>query len=188
MAQPQTTIGTSECKRARSYSTLCPHTATLLSEHFMQLSSCRLMLLFLLLSTATPLCRYWQQGRCDRKDSCMFRHEGDPSGPHFRSWSEPLLGSNQSAPVTPARPRSASAASPTSTAASDQLLICTYNLCGRCVFGESCRSFHAALPYQWQTRRNGGWVSLDQDLNSEVEKTFCQPEQDCYQRQSNESE
>ena len=118
------------------------------------------------------------------KSNCPFRHMIDNGGSgdaplHARSLSEPLFKkqSNQaSAPVT-SRPR---VVSDTAIARGDgdggrQVEICRFNLLGRCAYKDNCMLKHFELPYQWQVKRNGEWMSLDCEANKEVETKFCQP-------------
>ena len=57
--------------------------------------------------------------------------------------------------------------------------ICDFHLRGKCYYDLKCKNYHSeqGVPYQWQHRcGTGDWVDFDINLQADIEKTFCKPQ------------
>ncbi len=57
----------------------------------------------------------------------------------------------------------------------DDLIICLYNICGECNYGDRCQNLHTNSPYQWQYQLRGAWENFADGGNKELELNYCNP-------------
>ncbi len=64
----------------------------------------------------------------------------------------------------------------TASASDDgDILICLFNLRGKCLYADRCQNLHANSPYQWQYQLRGIWYNFEDSGNKELELNYCDP-------------
>ena len=75
-------------------------------------------------------------------------------------------------------PASTSLQSVAADCSDEKLVICGFNLRGKCSYGNKCNALHTVLPYQWQHNDQIRWKNFHENDNREIEKKFCDEEVD----------